>query len=300
MEPEARIDRMESRGLISERQAEQLRASIAKPTAPVQPQPQPRRNWLLYLAILVLITGLLLVLLFSGAAGPVQDVSQSLNDAGATGAMNKSVLNIIAVVLLLVIPLVLLTLVYNGLVNREETVLKSWAQVESQFQRRADLVPALVETVSAYVKHERGTLTEVATVRGEALEQAINGLAEDQAAVKALLGQAERLLADQAQMDQLAQLQGALFGRLSGFIALAEDYPELRASDQFLELQAQLEGTENRINVARIQFNESVGDFNAAIRRLPGTLVAGLGNFQRKAYFKSEEGADQAPETLFE
>lgn len=300
MEPEARIDRMERQGLISERQAEQLRASIARPAAPFEPPHRSRRKWLLYLAIVGVITGLVLALVFSGVPGPVQDVSQAMNDAGATGAMNKSVLNLIAVALLLVIPLVLLTLVYNGLVNREEAVFRNWAQVESQFQRRADLVPALVETVSAYVRHERETLTDVTTVRGEALQQALDGLAEDQAAAQAILGQAERLLADQAQMDRLVELQRALSGRLSGFIALAEDYPELRASDQFLELQAQLEGTENRINVARIQFNKAVGDFNAAIRRLPGTLVAGLGNFQRKAYFKSEEGADQAPEALFE
>jgi LemA protein len=300
MEPEARIDRMERQGLISKRQAEQLRAGIAKPPAPAQPRSHPARNWLLYLAILVLITGTLLVLLFSGAAGPVQDVSQSLNDTGATGAMNKSVLNIIAVVLLLIIPLVLLTLVYNGLVNREERVFETWAQVESQFQRRADLVPALVETVSAYVRHERDTLTEVTAARSEALQRNISELTASQAAVKELLGQAERLLGDQAQMDRLVELQGALSGRLSGFLALAEDYPELRASDQFLELQAQLEGTENRVNVARLRFNEAVRDFNAGIRRLPGTLVAGLGNFQRKAYFKSEEGADEAPSTLFE
>jgi len=210
--------------------------------------------------------------------------------------MNKSVLNIIAIILLLGIPLVLLSLIYNGLVNREESVFKNWAQVESQFQRRSDLVPALVESVAAYMKHERDTLGEVTAARSQPLERAVDDLARSQAALAQLLGDPENLLNDQARMDQLAQLQSTLGNRLTGFVALAESYPELRASDQFLELQAQLEGTENRINVARLQFNESVADFNAAIRRLPGTLVAGIGNFQRKAYFKSEEGADQAPQ----
>jgi LemA protein len=299
MEAEERIDRMERSGLISTRQAQQLRASI-RPAADHRPKErQPRPVWPYLLAALALIV-LAALLVAPGGIQPVQDVSRTLNDAGAQGAMNKPILNLIAAVLLLLIPVLLLAIVYNGLVNREETVFKAWAQVESQFQRRADLVPSLVEIVSAYARHERQTLAEVTDARGRSLARAIEELVQNQADSASLLSDDAGVVNDQALMDRLARVQGELGQRMSGVLALAEDYPELRASDQFLELQAQLEGTENRINVARLQFNEAVGGYNAAIRRLPGTLVAGLGSFQRKAYFRSEEPAANAPEIEFD
>lgn len=286
---------MERDGRLTGRQAEQLRASMRGlgPYAGSR-----RRTWPLWPMVLgAAAIGVVAIMLAApDGAQPVQDVSRTLNDAGAVGAMNKTLLNIIAAALLVFIPVLLLAWSYNGLVNREEGVYRNWAQVESQFQRRSDLIPALVETVSAYVRHERETLTEVTAARGASLSRAVDELVQRQAQLTGLLEDDESVLGDQARMDQLARAQEELGRRVSGFLALAEDYPELRASDQFLELQAQLEGTENRINVARMQFNESVGNFNAAIRRLPGALVAGLGGFDRKAYFKSEASASKAPD----
>lgn len=299
MAAEERIRRMQERGIISAEQAARLRASVQTSASAVSRAGRVRRPLAGYLVAAVVLAVVVLILLSAGEPGPVQDVSTSLNDSGATGAMNRSVLNAIAIALLLIIPLVLLAVTYNGLVNREEAVFQSWAQVESQFQRRADLVPALIETVSAYVAHERGTLEAVTESRSRALADAVDSLARSQSELAAQLGRGEALLEEQAAMDDLERIQAELSTRLSGFIALAEDYPELRASDQFLELQAQLEGTENRINVARLQFNDAVGRYNAAIRRLPGTLVTGLGDFRRKAYFKADEGAKRAPAVDF-
>jgi LemA protein len=300
MEADERIGRMEREGLITPDQAEQLRASVRLKNHPGPVNSHTRRPWLPYFAALAAAAIITLLFVISGEPQlqQVQDVSQTLNLAEETGAMNKTLLNTIAIVLLLIVPFLILTAIYNGLVNREEAVLKSWAQVESQFQRRADLVPALIETVGAYVQHERKTLSEVTAGRRPelaALARAVDELVKKQDSLTGMLSGSEDLLTDQAQMDQLVGLQAALGKNLSGFIALAEDYPQLRASDQFLELQAQLEGTENRINVARLRFNEAVNDYNAAIRRLPGTLIAGFGNFQRKAYFQADEGAAQAP-----
>jgi LemA protein len=291
---------MEERGIISADQAARLRASIRPGDEAEAWVGRSRRSLAPYVGAAVVLAVVVLILVLAGGPGPVQEVSQSLNETGATGAMNRSVLNIIAIALLLIIPLVLLAVTYNSLVNREEAVFQSWAQVESQFQRRADLVPALIETVSGYVAHERGTLEAVTASRSRMLADAVDSLARSQAELAAQLGRGEALLEEQSAMDDLERIQAQLSARLSGFIALAEDYPELRASDPFLELQAQLEGSENRINVARLRFNDAVGRYNAAIRRLPGTLVAGLGDFRRKAYFKADEGAEQAPEVEFD
>jgi LemA protein len=306
MEAEERIIRMENDGLITADQARQLRASIA-PNTPGSPPPRPgHRRWLWpFLALPIAIALLYFAWPHSKSEEQsvqqteiVQNVSQSMNQAGETGAMNKSILNLIAIVIFLIVPVLLLTTVYNGLVNREEAVFKNWAQVESQLQRRSDLVPALVDTVAGYVRHERETLAGVTAQRAQIqgdLKGAIDALAESQEMIATLYADDADLLESQERMDELLRAQATLKSRMSGFMALAEDYPELRASDQFLELQAQLEGTENRINVARLRFNESVNSYNAAIRRLPGTLVAGMGSFKRKAYFQADENSDQPP-----
>ena len=298
VEAEDRIDRMERDGVISPQQAGQLRASIRRSPGNGAGPRRARRTWTYLVAAIALIILAATLVLPGGEVTPVQDVSRTLNDAGAHGAMNKSVLNIIAAALFLALPVVLLAIVYNGLVNREEAVFKGWAQVESQLQRRADLVPRLVEIVSGYARHERETLGEVTAERSRALTESLDELVQSQAESTRLLNE-EGVLSDQARMDELARVQQQVGKQMSGFLAIAEDYPDLRASDQFLELQAQLEGPENRINVARLQFNESVADFNASIRRLPGTLVAGLGSFQRKAYFQAEASAAQAPDIEF-
>jgi len=240
---------------------------------------------------------------FSGG-GPesIQDVASTLNEPGTVGAMNKTLSILFAVFILIVIPVVVVAASYNNLVNREEAVLTSWAQVESQFQRRADLIPALVETVTRYLKHERETLSEVTARRRpdfDALNQVVSDLTRQQEAmVEALEG--EHLIENQAGLDDVSNNDAAVGKTIAGLFLVAEDYPTLASSDQFLELQAQLEGTENRINVARLRFNEAVGAFNSASRRIPGNIAASLGGFRRKAYFKAEEGSEEAPESLFE
>ena len=164
--------------------------------------------------------------------------------------------------------------------------MSSWAQVESNYQRRADLIPNLVKTVKAFAEHEGDTLGDIAKLRSQ-----MDGVEEENTKIKTMAEGAALHLDDDAYMANLAQAQQKLTGRVKGLMVAVEAYPNLRSSDQFLELQAELEGTENRINVARMTFNEKVGEFNASIRRMPGSLVAGFGDFQRKAYFKADEGA---------
>lgn len=205
---------------------------------------------------------------------------------------------------LLLLPLVLIIAAfawfYNSLVNKEERVYQAWSQVESNLQRRTDLVPNLIETVSRYMRHERETLTGVIEERADALNplaDAVDQLIADQ---QQAAQQSDVQLDDEDGLSRLAQAQAVLGGSLGHLVAVAESYPSLRSADQFLSLQAQLEGTENRINVARMEFNQSVGDYNSSIRRLPGTLIAGMANFKRKAYFETEDGAGAPVEAKFD
>ena len=171
---------------------------------------------------------------------------------------------------------------YNGFVNKEEGVNAAWSNVETQYQRRSDLIPNLVNTVKGYAAHESETLGAVTEARARATS--INLSASDLTP--------ERLAAfQQAQADVRSAL-----GRL---IAVAENYPDLKANQNFLELQAQLEGTENRIAVARKDFNAAAQRYNVAVRRFPSNLIAGLFGFEKKPYFEASEGADKAPEVQF-
>lgn len=172
--------------------------------------------------------------------------------------------------------------IYNGLVTKEETLSSAWSNVETQYQRRADLIPNLVNTVKGYAAHESETLGAVTEARAKATS--INLSASELTPEK---------LADfqQAQADVRSAL-----GRL---IAVAENYPDLKANQNFLELQAQLEGTENRIAVARKDFNAAAQRYNVAVRSIPSNLVAGLFGFEKKPYFDASEGADKAPEVQF-
>ena len=171
---------------------------------------------------------------------------------------------------------------YNGLVTKEEGLDSAWSNVETQYQRRADLIPNLVNTVKGYAAHESETLGAVTEARARATS--INLSASDLTP--------ERLAAfQQAQADVRSAL-----GRL---IAVAENYPDLKANQNFLELQAQLEGTEDRIAVARKDFNAAAQRYNVAVRRFPSNLIAGLFGFEKKPYFEASEGADKAPEVQF-
>lgn len=171
---------------------------------------------------------------------------------------------------------------YNGFVNREEGVSSAWANVETQYQRRSDLIPNLVNTVKGYAAHEKSTLDEVTEARAKAtsLNLSPEGLSPEKLA--------------EFQRAQ-SQVRSAL-GRL---IAVSENYPDLKANRNFQELQAQIEGTENRIAVARKEFNEKARAYNVAVRRFPANLVASLFGFGQKPYFEADEGAQDAPEVQF-
>ncbi|WP_290540859.1 LemA family protein [Alistipes sp.] len=171
---------------------------------------------------------------------------------------------------------------YNGFVNREEGLKSAWSNVETQYQRRADLIPNLVNTVKGYAAHETQTLTEVTEARARATS--IN------------------LSADGLTPERLAQFQQAqaeVRSALGRLIAVSESYPDLKANRNFLELQAQLEGTENRIAVARKDFNAAAQQYNVSVRRFPANLVARMFGFEQKPYFESAEGTDAAPQVAF-
>ena len=171
---------------------------------------------------------------------------------------------------------------YNGFVNREEGLKSAWSNVETQYQRRADLIPNLVSTVKGYAAHETQTLNEVTEARARATS--INLSADD-------------LTPERLQQFQQAQAQvRSALGRL---IAVSESYPDLKANRNFLELQAQLEGTENRIAVARKDFNAVAQRYNVSVRRFPANLVARMFGFGQKPYFESAEGAAAAPQVTF-
>lgn len=203
--------------------------------------------------------------------------------------------------LLLPVALSLLWVVwlYNGLVDREERVRSAWAQVESNYQRRADLIPNLVRTVERYLAHERNTLEQITAQRAPdlgPLRDALEQLRADQERAEALEEQSEPGGLGDADLQRFADALAGMDASVRRLFAVAENYPALRSADQFLALQAQLEGTENRINVARVRFNDAVKEFNSSIRRMPASLVAGIGNFRRKAYFEAEDDAEVVPE----
>jgi LemA protein len=171
---------------------------------------------------------------------------------------------------------------YNNMVIKDEAVAKSWADVQSQYQRRADLIPNLVNTVKGYAEHERETLEGVIEARA-----------------KASSIQVDPTNLDAAKLQQFQQAQSELSSALSRLLVVVERYPDLKANQNFLELQAQLEGTENRIAVARDRFNTSVQDYNTFIRQFPRNMVAGMFNFDRKAMFEADPSSQQAPTVAF-
>ena len=179
--------------------------------------------------------------------------------------------------------------VRNNIVGLEEAVNQQWAQVESQYQRRYDLIPNLVRTVEGAANFERTTLNEVVSARARV------GQVQAPAGAPGAAG----LTGDQNALDQFAAAQAGLSNALSRLLVVVERYPELKANQNFLELQSQLEGTENRIAVERGRYNEAAQAFNTAIRRFPANLVASMSGFKQKAYFKGVAGSSQAPNVNF-
>ena len=171
---------------------------------------------------------------------------------------------------------------YNSMIAMEEGVTAQWANVETQYQRRSDLIPNLVNTVKGYAAHESEVLESVTKARAEATSVKID---------------ASNLTAENMQKFQAAQ--GSMTSALSRLLAVAERYPDLKANQNFLELQAQLEGTENRIAVERRRFNEVVKAFNTYIRKFPNNMLAGMFGFERQASFEADEGTEKAPDVQF-
>ena len=171
---------------------------------------------------------------------------------------------------------------YNGLVNSQESVEKAWGNVENQYQRRADLIPNLVETVKGYAKHEQETFEKVIEARANATSIKIDP---------------SNITPEELQKYQAAQ--GELTSALSRLIAVSEAYPDLKANERFGQLQDQLESTENRINKARIDFNEEAKKYNTQRRTFPTNIVASIFGFGEKPYFQAQEGADKAPKVDF-
>ena len=171
---------------------------------------------------------------------------------------------------------------YNNMVTKEENVSTSWAQVQNVYQRRMDLIPNLVNVVKGAANFEKETLAQVIEARANATKVNIN---------------ADKLTPENLKAFQASQ--DGLSSALSRLMVVVEKYPDLKATANFTELQSQLEGTENRINVERNKFNETVKDYNSYIRKFPNNLTAGIFGFEKKAYFEAAAGAEKAPEVKF-
>lgn len=171
---------------------------------------------------------------------------------------------------------------YNSLVEEQQQVDQSWAEVENQYQRRADLIPNLVNTVKGYSSHEEQTLVKVTEARAKATSISIN--ADD---------------LNEENLARFQQAQGELSSALKSLLAVSEAYPDLKANENFMNLQTQLEGTENRITIARRNYTEAVKTYNTAIKKFPTNIYAGWFGFTPKPQFKAEAGAEKAPEVKF-
>ncbi len=194
----------------------------------------------------------------------------------------KGTVTIIAIIAAVVIVILWGIRVNNRMITMEEGVNKAWSNVENVYQRRADLIPNLVNTVKGYAAHETSTFEAVVNARAKATSITVNP---------------ENMTADQLKEFQKAQNEvGGALGRL---IAVSEAYPELKANENFKELQAQLEGTENRISVERRNFNEAANQYNTYIRKFPQSIIAGMRDFEKKPYFEAEDVANQAPKVEF-
>lgn len=193
-------------------------------------------------------------------------------------------LGILAIIAVVVIGIIMWgTGVYNNLVGLDEGVTSAWSQVENQYQRRADLIPNLVNTVKGVANFEKETYTAVTEARAKVNQ----------------INMSPEMLSDPNAFQQFQSAQDGLSSALSRLLVTVENYPELKANENFLQLQAQLEGTENRISVERKKFNEVVQNYNTTIRRFPANIIANFAGFSQKQYFKSAPGSEQAPKVEF-
>lgn len=197
--------------------------------------------------------------------------------------MKKGTIIALAIVAVLVMGVMWGVAKYNGMVRMDEGVNGAWAQVQNQYQRRMDLIPNLVATVQGVANFEKSTLQAVIEARAKATQVTLS----------------PQLLNDPQAFQRFEQSQGSLGSALSRLLVTVEQYPTLKANENFLQLQSQLEGTENRISVERKRFNEVVQEFNASVRTFPNSLIAGFGGFGPKQYFQAAAGAETAPKVQF-
>ena len=197
--------------------------------------------------------------------------------------MKKSTLITVTVIVIIVLALFFwVKNSYNGLVKADEQVKAAWSQVENVYQRRADLIPNLVATVKGYAEHESKTLEQVVAARAKATSITLS--ADD---------------LTEENLTKYQQAQGELSGALKSLLAVTESYPNLKANENFRDLQVQLEGTENRISTARTRYTQAVKDYNTSIKKFPTLIYAGWFGFEEKPQFKAEAGAESAPEVNF-
>lgn len=196
--------------------------------------------------------------------------------------MKKGTITLLVIGVLILIMVGGTLTTYNGLIAKDEAVATAWGNIQSQYQRRADLIPNLVSTVKGYAKHESETLENVMAARAKATQVTINS---------------DNLTPEKLKQYQAAQ--GELSQALGRLMAVSENYPNLKANENFSELQAQLEGTENRINESRQNYNSAVQTYNVSVRRFPANIVAGMFGFDKKDQFEAEAGAEKAPKVEF-
>ncbi|WP_288606448.1 LemA family protein [Prevotellamassilia timonensis] len=196
--------------------------------------------------------------------------------------MKKGTITLLVIGVLILIMVGGTLTTYNGLIAKDEAVATAWGNIQSQYQRRADLIPNLVSTVKGYAKHESETLENVMAARAKATQITVN---------------ADNLTPEKLKQYQAAQ--GELSQALGRLMAVSENYPNLKANENFSELQAQLEGTENRINESRQIYNSAVQTYNVSVRRFPANIVAGMFGFDKKNQFEAEAGAEKAPKVEF-
>lgn len=195
--------------------------------------------------------------------------------------MKKGTITLLVIGVLILIMVGGTLTTYNGLIAKDEAVATAWGNIQSQYQRRADLIPNLVSTVKGYAKHESETLENVMAARAKATQVTINS---------------DNLTPEKLKQYQAAQ--GELSQALGRLMAVSENYPNLKANENFSELQAQLEGTENRINESRQIYNSAVQTYNVSVRRFPANIVAGMFGFDKKNQFEAEAGAEKAPKVF--
>ncbi|MBO5843600.1 MAG: LemA family protein [Bacteroidales bacterium] len=196
--------------------------------------------------------------------------------------MKKKFIPIIIVAAIVVILVAWGVSVYNGLVTKDENCSNQWSKVESQYQRRMDLIPNLVNTVKGYASHEEATLLKVIEARNQASQVKVD---------------AENMT--QEQLNNFQQTQDNLSSAIRGLNIVVEQYPDLKANQNFLELQSQLEGTENRIAVERQRYSDVVNEYNTSVRRFPNSVFASMFGFDKKPYFEAQSGAENAPKVEF-